>query len=100
MSEPQTSHPVGEFAVGGATGFELSGGDQPGEAPLADDAFRHRHAGRIGADESTLPERAVLDPAATVASDAERLRSARAVSARVTVSGHVYDVATGLVQTP
>jgi hypothetical protein len=29
----------------------------------------------------------------------ERLRSAGAISPRVAVSGHVYDVVTGLVQT-
>ena len=40
-----------------------------------------------------------VDPAATVASDVDRLRSAAAISRRVTVSGHVYDVATGLVET-
>jgi carbonic anhydrase len=66
---------------------------------LADDAFRSRYAERIGADESSLRERAVLDPAATVTLDVERLRAARAISPRVTVSGHVYDVATGLIET-
>ena len=72
---------------------------QCGAAALADDAFRHRYAERIGADESTLRERAVLDPAETVERDVERLRSAPALPARITVSGHVYDVVTGLVQT-
>jgi carbonic anhydrase len=72
---------------------------QCGAGALADDAFRHRYADRIAADESTLLKRAVLDPAVTVASDVERLRSADAVCARVVVSGHVYDVATGLVET-
>jgi carbonic anhydrase len=72
---------------------------QCGTGALADDAFRGRYAERIGADEAGLRERAVLEPAATVKSDVERLRSASAVSARVTVSGHVYDVATGLVET-
>jgi carbonic anhydrase len=56
-------------------------------------------AERIGAEESALRERAVLDPAATVSSDVERLRSADAISERVAVSGHVYDVTTGLVKT-
>ena len=51
------------------------------------------------ADESTLREHAVLDPAATVTRDVERLRSAPAISPRVSVSGHVYDVVTGLVET-
>jgi carbonic anhydrase len=41
----------------------------------------------------------VLNPAATVTRDVERLRSAPAISPRVTASGHVYDVVTGLVQT-
>jgi carbonic anhydrase len=72
---------------------------QCGAGALADDAFRLRYAERIGAEESTLRERAVLDPAATVARDLERLRSARSISPRVTVSAHVYDVVTGLVQT-
>lgn len=72
---------------------------QCGTGALADDTFRHRYAHRIGADESTLREHAVLDPTATVTRDVERLRSATAISPRVTLSGHVYDVLTGLVQT-
>ena len=72
---------------------------QCGTGALADDTFRRRYAQRIGAEESTLREHAVLDPAATVTRDVERLRSAPAISPRVTVSGHVYDVVTGLVQT-
>jgi carbonic anhydrase len=72
---------------------------QCGAAALADDAFRRRYAERIGADESNLRERAVLDPVATVTRDVERLRSADAVSGRIAVSGHVYDVADGLVRT-
>ena len=73
--------------------------NQCGTGALADDGFRHRYAERIGADESTLRDHAVLDPAATVARDVDRLRSAPAVSPRVAVSGHVYDVTTGLVET-
>jgi carbonic anhydrase len=72
---------------------------QCGAGALADDAFRHDYAERIGAEDSALRERAVLDPAATVTSDVARLRSAPSISPRVTVSGHVYDVVTGLVQT-
>jgi carbonic anhydrase len=72
---------------------------QCGTGALADDTFRRKYAQRIGAEESTLREHAVLDPAATVTRDVERLRSAPAISPRVTVSGHVYDVVTGLVQT-
>jgi len=72
---------------------------QCGTGALADDTFRRRYAERIGADESALREQAVLDPVATVAHDVALLRAAPAVSPRVTVSGHVYDVVTGLVET-
>jgi carbonic anhydrase len=72
---------------------------QCGAGALADDNFRRGYAQRIGADESALRDHAVLDPAATVTSDVQRLRSATAIPPRVTVSGHVYDVTTGLVQT-
>jgi carbonic anhydrase len=73
--------------------------NQCGTGALADDAFRRRYAERIGVEESTLREHAVLDPAATVARDVGRLRSSPSISPRVTVSGHVYDVLTGLVET-
>jgi carbonic anhydrase len=66
---------------------------------LADATFRRSYAERIGADETTLREHAILDPVATVRSDVARLRSARAIPERVAVSGHVYDVVTGLVET-
>jgi carbonic anhydrase len=72
---------------------------QCGSGALADEAFRRKFAGRIGADEKELRDYAVLDPAATVASDVELLLSAEAIPARVSVSGHVYDVVSGLVQT-
>src|SRR5436190_22106516 len=72
---------------------------QCGAGALADATFRRTYAQRIGADEADLRDHAVLDPAATVTSDVRRLRSAPSIPARVTVSGHVYDVVTGLVQT-
>ena len=72
---------------------------QCGTGALADDNFRRTYADRIGADESALRETAVLDPAATVAHDVALLRTAPSISPRVTVSGHVYDVVTGLVET-
>src|SRR3954447_14093872 len=72
---------------------------QCGAGALADDTFRHRYAERIHADESTLRDRAILDPAVTVTRDVELLRSAPAISPRISVSGHVYDVVTGLVET-
>ena len=72
---------------------------QCGTGALADDAFRRRYAERIGADEAALRGHAVLDPVATVAHDVALLRTSPAISPRVTVSGHVYDVVTGLVET-
>ncbi len=71
---------------------------QCGTGALADDTFRGRYAERIGVDESSLRDHAVLDPAATVTRDVGLLRAARSISPRVTVSGHVYDVVTGLVR--
>lgn len=73
--------------------------NQCGTAALADDAFRTRYAERIGVDPDSLRGVAVLDPDSTVRSDVERLRAARSVSERVSVSGHVYDVTTGRVRT-
>lgn len=70
-----------------------------GSRALADDAFRHRYAELVGADEPALREYAITDPAASVASDVALLRGASAISPRIGVSGHVYDVATGLVET-
>jgi carbonic anhydrase len=72
---------------------------QCGTGALADDAFRQRYAERIGGDESSLRDHAVLDPAVTVSLDVERLRAAESISPRIRVSGHVYDVVTGLAET-
>jgi carbonic anhydrase len=72
---------------------------QCGAGAFADDGFRRRYAERIGADAEELRDHAVLDPAATVAADVERLKASPQISPRITVSGHVYDVVTGLVQT-
>jgi carbonic anhydrase len=71
--------------------------NQCGAGALADDDFRRRYGRRTGLDEATLRELAIVDPAATVAEDVERLRTEPAISRRVTVSGYVYDVTTGLV---
>jgi carbonic anhydrase len=92
---------LGEAALPDGPLFEVAviHHNQCGTGALADDRFRHSYAERIGADESALRDHAVLDPTATVIRDVELLRSAPAVSPRVTVSGHVYDVTTGLVET-
>jgi carbonic anhydrase len=70
-----------------------------GTALLADDELRHRFADRIGVDERTLADTPVLNPARTVRTDVHRLLRAPEIPPQVRVSGHVYDVATGLVST-
>ena len=72
---------------------QLAGRTIP-EGPLFEVAIIHHTDCKAAARDHAL-----LDPAATVASDVERLRSADAIPPRVTVSGHVYDIATGLVET-
>jgi carbonic anhydrase len=72
---------------------------QCGAGALADATFRRSYAQRIGADESELLDHAVLDPGVTVTSDVQRLHAAPSIPARVTVSGHIYDVVTGLMET-
>lgn len=66
---------------------------------LSDDKFRHTFADRIGANEHELASQAVIDPALSVETDVKKLLSSPLGSARLTVSGHVYDVETGLVET-
>jgi carbonic anhydrase len=70
-----------------------------GSGLLADQTLRHGFAQRSGYDENMLAALPVLDPAATVRADVERVVSDPRISARITVSGHVYDVHTGLVTT-
>lgn len=70
-----------------------------GSGLLADEELRHGFSQRTGYDEQTLAELPVLDPAVTVRTDAGHLRSDPRISPRITVSGHVYDVHTGLVTT-
>ena len=70
-----------------------------GSALLADDDLRHGFARRIGTDERTLADTPVLDPARTVRTDVERVLWAEEIPQNVRVSGHVYDIGTGLVTT-
>ena len=92
---------IAEIAVPDGPLFEVAvvHHTQCGTGAFSDEDFRRRYAHRIGADESNLKDRAILDPEATVTSDVVRLRSAPAISPRIAVSGHVYDVLTGLVET-
>jgi len=92
---------LAEAAIGEGPLFEVAivHHNQCGTGAFVDDDFRRRHAERIGEDEAGLRDRAVLDPAATVRHDVELLRAAPQVPDRVRVSGHVYDVVGGLVET-
>jgi carbonic anhydrase len=70
-----------------------------GSTLLADQELRHGFSQRTGYDEQMLAELPVLDPPATVRADVDCLVADPRISPRITVSGHVYDVRTGLVKT-
>ncbi len=70
-----------------------------GSAILADPDFRHTLAERTNVDEDSLAAQAVTDPNATVRVDVEKLDSSPLLPSHWSVSGHVYDVETGLVST-
>ena len=72
---------------------------QCGTGPLADPDFRHQAVAATGLSEAVLAASAVADPHTTVTADVERLLAAPGLGAEVSVSGHVYDVATGRVTT-
>jgi carbonic anhydrase len=67
-----------------------------GSGLMADDGLRAGFVAR-GFDDPTLQSTAVLEPAATVVTDVQRVRDAPEVSDRITVSGYSYDVTTGLL---
>jgi carbonic anhydrase len=66
---------------------------------LADHGFRHEFSARTGIDEGYLASQAITDPKATVRADVERLLSSPLMTARIIVSGHVFNLETGLVST-
>jgi carbonic anhydrase len=70
-----------------------------GSTLLADDELRHGFAERVGIDERSLADTPVLDPARTVQTDVNRVLWAQQIPQNVHVSGHVYDVGTGVVTT-
>jgi carbonic anhydrase len=72
---------------------------QCGTGFLADPGFRHRAAEATGLPEAALEAWAVADPHATVRADVERLLASPLLSPKVSVSGHVHDIATGRVTT-
>jgi len=72
---------------------------QCGTGFLTDPAFRHQAAEATGLSEAALEASAVADPDTTVKADVERLLTSPLLSPKVSVSGHVYDIATGRVTT-
>jgi carbonic anhydrase len=72
---------------------------QCGTGLLADPGFRHRAAEATGLAEAALEASAVADPQITVKADVEHLLTSPLLSPKVSVSGHVYDIATGRVTT-
>jgi carbonic anhydrase len=72
---------------------------QCGTGFLADPAFRRKAAETTGLAEADLEASAVTDPHITVKADVEHLLTSPLLSPKVSVSGHVYDIATGRVAT-
>jgi carbonic anhydrase len=72
---------------------------QCGTGFLADAGFRHQAAEATGVPEAALEASAVTDPHTTVKADVERLLTSPLLSPKVSVSGHVYDIATGRLTT-
>ena len=72
---------------------------QCGTGFLADPGFRRQAAEATGLSETVLEASAVADPHITIKADVERLLTSPLLSPKVSVSGHVYDIATGRVTT-
>jgi carbonic anhydrase len=72
---------------------------QCGTGFLADPGYRHRAAEATGLPETALEAAAVADPDTTVRADVKRLLDAPSLSPKVSVSGPVYDIATGRLTT-
>jgi len=66
---------------------------------LADPGFRRQAAEATGLADAALAAAAVADPHATVQADVERLLTSPVLTPKVSVSGHVYDIATGRLTT-
>jgi carbonic anhydrase len=72
---------------------------QCGTGFLADPGFRRQAAAATGLPEAALEASAVTDPHLTVGADVQRLLASPSLPPKVSVSGHVYDIATGRVTT-
>jgi carbonic anhydrase len=72
---------------------------QCGTGFLADPGFRRQAAAVTGLPEAALEASAVTDPHLTVGADVQRLLTSPSLPPKVSVSGHVYDIATGRLTT-
>lgn len=70
-----------------------------GSAFLADSDFRATLVATTGADDQALADSAVTEPFESVKHDVALLAAWPGLSARATISGHVYDVETGVITT-
>ena len=68
---------------------------QCGTGFLGDAAFRRQAADATGLREGDLAASVVMDPYETVRDDVRRLLEAPEISDKVSISGHVYDLASG-----
>jgi carbonic anhydrase len=70
-----------------------------GSRQLEDPELRHGFAQRTGYDDQQLAALPATVPTETVRGDVAKILTAPQVSTRITVSGHVYDTAAGLLET-
>ncbi|MFW2380161.1 MAG: carbonic anhydrase [Acidimicrobiales bacterium] len=70
-----------------------------GSGFLADPAFRATIRDRTGADDQALADSAVTNPVESITHDMRVLANSSMLPEKATISGHVYDVDTGLVTT-
>ncbi|HZC42438.1 MAG TPA: carbonic anhydrase [Streptosporangiaceae bacterium] len=89
----------GQVAVAGLFEVAVIHHTQCGTSFLADPGFRRQAAEATGVAEAALAAAAVADPHLTVRADVERLLTSPLLAPEVSVSGHVYDIATGRVTT-
>ena len=70
-----------------------------GTSFLADEDFRKGYVAHVHGDDVALRAEAVTDPESSVRHDVHLLLASPTISPKVTVSGFVYDVDTGLLTT-
>jgi carbonic anhydrase len=89
----------GQVAAEGLFEVAIVHHTQCGTSFLADPSFRQQAAEATGLPDAALEATAVADPHTTVRADVDLLLAAPLLSPKVSVSGHVYDIATGRVTT-